>query len=130
MNEHVQFTAWRRWHFVGWIYKWLSLMLIFIVCSFISVPTFSFGANASCVSSFECSKIESANHTYFSSFPSIFVCFCSSSVHQLFLYIAFLLENVVCWIKFSIKNYNSVSDVEVEEDFCLPQKEAWGPFHW
>lgn len=39
-----------------------SLMSIFIVCSFVPVRPL-FGADASCVSSFECSKIESADHT-------------------------------------------------------------------
>lgn len=74
-----------------------SLMLIFIVCSLFQSRPFILELNASCVSSFECSKIESADHTFFPhSFPVFFVCFCSSGVHQLFLYIAFLLENVVC----------------------------------
>lgn len=104
-----------------------SRMLIFIVCSFISVPTFYFGANASCVSSFECSKIESADHTYFSSFSSIF-CFCSSSVRQLFLYIAFLLENVVCWIKFSIKIVIQWVTWKLREMSALPRYRLGEPF--
>lgn len=97
MNGHVQFATGRGHLLLGestsgchWCH---SHCVVYFSPRLVS---FYFGANASCVSSFECSKIESADHTYFSSFSSIFVRFCSSSVHQLFLYIAFLLENVVC----------------------------------
>lgn len=63
----------RRLAFCRAVCRWPSRMWIFIVCSFLSAPAFDSGARASRVSSFECSKIESANHTYFSPFSSIFL---------------------------------------------------------
>lgn len=74
-----------------------SLMLIFIVCSLFQSRPFILELNASCVSSFECSKIESADHTFFFILFQYFLFVSVAAVYtKLFLYIAFLLENVVC----------------------------------
>lgn len=79
MNMHVQLYLLAVT--LGWVWEWLSLMLIFSVCvSFYFCPSLGFiywGANARCVSSFEYRKIASTNHTYFSSFSSIFTSFSS-----------------------------------------------------
>lgn len=82
-------------------------MFIFIVCSFILDPDFSvlffiLFSLTNC-NSFVLFKVQYKDDLQITSWSfSSLIPPCSSSVRQLFLYIAFLLENV-CWIKFSIK---------------------------
>lgn len=71
-----------------------SLMLIFIVCSLFQSRPFILELNASCVSSFECSKIESADHTFF-----FFILF----QYFLFVSVAAVYTNSSCILPFCWK---------------------------